>query len=151
MQRLGERGKAVMKNHGRQAARFGVVGVLCAITDFGLFAVLVALDVAVIPANIASFLVANMQGYVLNAKFSFGEGGAHALSARGYLKFFMAYAASLALSTLVVGLLAAPIGPLPAKVIATGLGAILNYLTSAYVVFRRSGENPAEETPPESP
>jgi putative flippase GtrA len=124
--------------HGPRAARFGVVGVLCAITDFSFFAGLVALGAPVIPANVVSFLIANVQGYVLNAKFSFKDGDqAHGLSLRGYVKFFAAYAASLVLSTAAVAILAGPIGPLAAKVVATVFAGLLNYLSSAYLVFRR--------------
>ncbi len=134
-----ERVKTAIGSHGARAARFGVVGVLCTVIDFTLFAGLVALGVPVIPANIVAFLIANVQGYVLNAKFAFKESDSgHVLSVRGYLKFFTAYAASLALSTLVVALLAGPIGPLLAKVVASGLGGLLNYLSSAYLVFRKA-------------
>lgn len=145
-----ERVKSAIGRHGPRAARFGVVGVLCAITDFSLFAGFVALGAPIVPANIVSFLIANVQGYVLNAKFAFKEADrAHPLSIRGYFKFFTAYAASLVLSTAAVGLLAEPIGPILAKVVATALGGLLNYLSSVYLVFRKREDFDAGR-PPES-
>ncbi|MGE0408314.1 MAG: GtrA family protein [Amphiplicatus sp.] len=140
MQALRARGKALIERHAAQAARFGVVGVLCAVTDFGLFFVLVEAGAPPVAANIVSFIAANIQGYALNARFAFrrGEEG-HALSLGGYFKFFTAYAVSLALSTLVVGLLAPRIGPLPAKILATVLAGLWNYLASHFLIFREKG------------
>lgn len=134
--------KAAMRRHGGQLARFGGVGVLCAITDFSLFAVLVALGAPPVPANVGSFLVANVEGYFLNGRVTFG--GLKPLSLKGYSKYFSAYAVSLILSTLIVGALASRVGPLYAKLAATGVAAIWNYLFVALVVFRRPAETPRE-------
>jgi putative flippase GtrA len=126
----------MLRRHGGQVARFGAVGIVCAITDFGLFALLIALGAPPIPANIASFLVANVQGYFLNGRLTF-RGNDQPLSFKGYAKYFSAYSASLALSTVIVGVLSAQLGPLLAKAIATGVSAIWNYAFSALLVFGR--------------
>jgi putative flippase GtrA len=130
--------RTAIRKHGGQLARFSGVGVLCTLTDFALFAAFVALGAAAVPANIASFLVANVIGYVLNGRVTFrgGEG----LSIKGYAKFFGAYSASLVLSTLVVAAFAASLGPILAKIIAAAVAAVWNYVFSALVVFKSAAE-----------
>jgi putative flippase GtrA len=129
--------RRAFSRHSGQLARFGAVGAVCAVTDFGLFALLIALGAPPIPANIGSFLVANGQGYVLNGRLTFRQ-DRESLSLKGYGKFLGAYSASLVLSTVIVGVLSEAIGPLFAKGIATGVAAVWNYALSALVVFRRS-------------
>lgn len=129
--------RAAIRRHGAQLARFGGVGILCAITDFGLFAGFIALGAPPIPANIASFLVANVEGYFLNGRLTFRHEGREPLSPKGYAKYFGAYSASLVLSTVIVGVLAHRIGPLYAKGLATAVAAVWNYAVSALIVFRK--------------
>lgn len=135
--------RAAMRRHGGQLVRFGSVGILCAITDFSLFAALIALGAPPIPANIGSFMVANVEGYILNGALTFRTDESVPLAPKGYAKYFGAYAASLVLSTVIVGVLAGRIGPLYAKALATGVAAIWNYALSALVVFKTAPRDEA--------
>lgn len=138
------------KRHGRRMARFAVAGAFSALTDFGLFALFVSLGAHPAAANIGSFLAANAQSYIVNARLTFREGGAPApLSLGGYRKFLLAHLVSAAFSTAVVVALAAPIGPIWAKVAATWLAAVWNYGASALFVFRpgrQDGAGPGPES-----
>lgn len=119
--------------------RFGGAGVLSAATDFAIFGAALAAGAHPAAANIAAFLVANVQSYVLNARLTFRSGGKPApLSVSAYGKFLFAHAFSLAFSTLIVAWLAPMLGPWPAKLVALIAAAVWNYSAAALFVFREN-------------
>ena len=138
--------------HGGRAARFALVGVLNTIVDVLVYWGLVALSLHPVLANLGAFIVANVQSYFINARFTFSTNGkAAAISPAGYLKYALSHSFSLIASTAIIALAAPRIGALPAKLIAVGLTFFVNYLASAFLVFRPA---PAKETarrhPPET-
>lgn len=128
----------IARGEGRRMIRFGGVGVVNTITDFALFGALIAAGASPAPANIAGFLGANLQSYLLNSRITFRVGGRPAaLSPPGYMKFLAAHAMSLVASTAMVVILADRVGPLPAKAAAVGFTFVWNYAMSAIFVFAR--------------
>ena len=126
-----------LKRHQGRAWRFGAVGVFNTFVDMAAFAVFVALGVSAAPANVLAFLVANLQSYFLNARFTFAENGRRARkTVSGYLKFAFAHSFSLAVSTFAIILLVQKIHPLWAKLAATVFTFVLNYWVSATFVFK---------------
>lgn len=128
--------KTSEETHRVRLLRFGGAGVLSAATDFAVFGAALASGIPATQANIAAFLVANVQSYLLNARLTFRSGGKGApLSFGGYGKFLLAHAFSLGLSTAIIALAAPILGPWPAKFIALGVAAVWNYSASAFFVF----------------
>jgi putative flippase GtrA len=124
--------------HRRRFLRFGGAGALSAITDFVVFGALIAVGWPAAPANVASFLVANVQSYFLNARLTFGDRHRGApVSVLGYGRFFLAHLVSLVGSTALIAAAAPAIGALPAKAIAALLAALWNYAAAATFVFRK--------------
>lgn len=132
---------ARMRRHSGAMMRFGFVGIGNVFTEFAVFNILLQSGVALLAANAAGFLCANLQSYVVNAQITFRENGAAApLSVRSYARFFAAHCLSLAISTAFIVLFADRIGPNPAKLAAVGFGFIANYTMSAVFVFRGGRE-----------
>ena len=133
-----------LRRHSGAMMRFGFVGVGNLLTEFIVFNALMHSGIALLAANAAGFLCANIQSYFVNAHVTFREDGAAAvLSFERYLRFLFAHSLSLAISTAFIALFADAIGPNPAKLAAVGFGFIANYLMSALFVFR-GGRSPRE-------
>lgn len=127
------------RREGKRMMRFGGVGLANTVTDFLVFVSLLTLSVSPLLANVAGFVVANLQSYALNSRITFRVSGAPApVSPAGYGKFLAAHSFSLAISTAILLLLADRIGALPAKGAAMGFTFAWNYTTSALLVFHAS-------------
>jgi len=125
------------RRHGARFLKFGAVGGVNTAIDFAVYAGLILAGFTPWIGNICSFLTANAASYLMNSRFTFrGPEGPARLSPSGYLKFFSAHAMSLLVSTAIVAVLASPIGPLFAKLAAIGVTVVLNYLASAFFVFK---------------
>jgi len=136
-----------MPGHRRRFAVFSGVGVINTGVDFAVFAGLAAFGVHVALANIAAFLIANIGSYFLHTRITFrGAGPAD----RGrYLRFLGGHGVSLGVSTIIVTMLAAPIGAMTAKLIAVTFSLAWNYGVCTLFVFHTPSRNP--KTPAESP
>ena len=123
---------------GARIFRFGAVGVACAVTDFVIFALFLTIGVNPLAANAVAFLLANVQGYVLNATITFRDtDGRQPLSFAGYGRFLGAYLFGLVVSSAVIAALIGVLGPWPAKIAATVAAGFWNYLLTAIFVFAR--------------
>lgn len=122
--------------------KFGGVGVINTAVDFAVFAALLSLTAPVAAAHIGAFLIANICSYCLNARFTFGDrapAGSAFLVIRRYGAFLLGHSATLAATTFLVVLLAAPLGPLLAKLLVIPVGMAVNYLVAARIVFVSGG------------
>lgn len=129
------------RTHRTRIVRFAGAGALSAVTDFAVFAAAGAAGAAPAAANVVSFLAANAQSYVLNARLTFRTGGRPTpLSPSGYGRFFFAHLFSLALSTALVAALAPAFGAWPAKIAAALVAGVWNYAASSRFVFVRPRE-----------
>ena len=126
---------------------FSGVGAINTAVDFAIFAGLAALSLHVAAANVVAFLGANLVSYFLNARLTFADGAPP--SHGRYLRFLGGHGVSLVFSTVIVTILASPIGALMAKLVAVAFSLLWNYGWSARFVFRIHDR--AENFPSESP
>jgi putative flippase GtrA len=121
------------------------------VIDFAVFWVAVQqFDVALIPANIMSWLVAVSNSYVMNSFITFARESNRQLDLRSYAKFLVAGLAGLAINTTVL-IAAVELMPLfiadpvlqlaAAKALAILAAFLVNFSLSYLVVFRKNGSN----------
>lgn len=134
-----------MKNKG-QIARFGLVGGANTAIDFGILFILKAVGLPVITANIISTSIAFCFSFVANKKFTFKTSGTNVR--RELLLFVLVTLFGLwVLQSLVISATLAAIDAsglhmsenialFAAKIIATIVSLVWNYLLYAKVVFR---------------
>ena len=132
-----------------KAASFAAVGVVNSLIDFCVFWVLVQhFGVALIPANVTSWLVAITNSYVLNSRVTFARESGGQLRWRAYGTFIGAGIAGLLVNTatLLVAVsmmprfIADPVLQLAAaKLCAIMASFVVNFSLSNFVVFRRRG------------
>lgn len=121
------------------AARFAAVGLIGVAVDLLVFGALYGLGAALSTAHAASFCVATVSNYCLNACWAFADGPSsrRALSSDLYLRFFTVCLLALAVRG---GVLAGASGvfgmpPQLAILYAIGAAAIISYLGAAFYVF----------------
>ncbi len=130
-----------------KAASFAAVGAINAVIDFAVFWVAVQqFDVALIPANVMSWLVAVSNSYVMNSFITFARESNRQLSLWAYLKFLSAGLAGLVINTTVL-VVAVELTPhviddpvlqlAVAKVLAIMAAFLVNFSLSYLLVFRR--------------
>ena len=125
-----------LKRHGGQLAMFSLVGVFNTAVDFVVFAAGVFFGIAPIFANLLAFCVANPNSYFVNSRVTFRQGTRPApMSLSSYGKFLVAHLLSLVISTSMVAIFSAQIGPLLAKSSAIILTLFVNYTASAFLVY----------------
>lgn len=115
--------------------RFAAVGVLNTAIDYAVFAALVTFaGFHPAPANVIGYSAGLLNSFALNRSWTFAATDGH--GGRQFARFLGVNLASLALGTAVVTVLAPVLGPLAAKLVATGFTLITNYALSARLVFR---------------
>lgn len=117
-----------------QVLRFVLVGAGTAVADYGIYRLLLALDVPVTPAKAAGFVVGTTLSYLVNRAWTF-EAKHHAVG-----RFLAVYAVTLVANLLVnAGALAVLSGAAGAITIAwllaQAVASALNFLGMRYVVF----------------
>jgi len=124
----------------RKAGRFAVVGVGNTLVDFAVFTLLAqALGVSVYLSQAAGYSAGTLNSYVLNRSWTFRAGGRFFSPA--LVKFLALSLAMLAFSTGIL-YLAYDLGGLPklaAKIVATGVTMVVNFLASRFWVFGQDG------------
>lgn len=124
-----------------QLLRFGLVGVFCALLDYGTYQGLRALGMAAVPwedvARALSFIVGTTTAYLLNKRFTFDvTGGAKQLS--GFVLLYgTTFAVAVGVNRLMLLLLPNESWePTVAWVISQGTATMINFVMLRYVVFR---------------
>ncbi|MEM0928864.1 MAG: GtrA family protein [Pseudomonadota bacterium] len=126
------------KNERIQIIKFGIVGFGNTLTDILIYAFLVSCGLSFVLSNLAAFIIANVQSYVVNASFTFSDNGKPAqMSLGNYAKYLFGHSASLLVGTLIIAALISWLGPITAKLVATLVGFVLNYLVSTNLIFAR--------------
>lgn len=115
-------------------ARFGITGGINTGVDLAVFSALVfGLGVPAVPANLAAFGVALCGSYLLNRYWVFATRGT------GVGRFVASNLFTALLATAVLwGMMRLGLPVLAAKVLATGLSMVVNYLLMSRLVFRGS-------------
>lgn len=120
--------------------RFGIVGAVGFIVDaLVLSAILAVHPSAVLAARVPSFLVAATVTWWLHRGFTFAHVGPQGSWLRQWCAFVVTNGAGNALNVMLYGVLATAGGlrPLTALAIASIAAAVVNYLSSRHLVFRR--------------
>lgn len=118
---------------------FGVVGAINTAVDLCVFLLgYYLLSLAIVPANVFSWVVAVSCSYLLNSTITFSIDSRRALSVRKYLTFVLAQLAGFAANTLTVVIASHFMAVLFGKVLAIGASFIVNFSLSHFVVFRRT-------------
>jgi putative flippase GtrA len=135
-----------------KAASFAAVGVLNSLIDFFVFWTAVhQFDLAIIPANVLSWVVAVSNSYVMNSFITFARESNRELRWRSYLTFLGAGVAGLVVNTTVLvaavelmpRLLDNPTQQLAAAKGCAILAAFLvNFSLSHFLVFKRKDSAP---------
>jgi putative flippase GtrA len=119
-----------------RVVKFGAVGIANTAADVAVFSGLLLAGTPAVPANLVSYSSGIGLSFVLNRAWTFHD--RHRRHPWTQLMLFIAGSVTgLALSTLVVGLLAGAWGPLSAKAVSVGATFAWNYLFSSLIVFRR--------------
>ena len=138
--------KQSLKRHGGRIALFGLVGVFNTAVDFVVFATGVYFGIAPVFANLIAFCIANPNSYFVNSRVTFRQGARPApLSFSSYGKFLAAHLLSLIISTSMVAVFSAQIGPLLAKSSAIILTLFVNYSASAFLVYPDRDSNTRDQ------
>jgi putative flippase GtrA len=128
----------------RKALSFGLIGVANTAVDFGVFMFGVkVLGLALVPANVLSWLIAISGSYVMNSFITFAEESGRRLTRRGYATFvasgIVGVIANTATLVVAASLLESiiPGANVPiAKLLAIGVSFVVNFSMSHFVVFR---------------
>jgi putative flippase GtrA len=128
----------------RKAISFGLIGVVNTAVDFGVFMFGVkVLGLALVPANVLSWLIAISGSYVMNSFITFAAESGRRLTRRGYATFvasgIVGAIANTATLVVAASLLESiiPGANVPiAKLLAIGVSFVVNFSMSHFVVFR---------------
>jgi putative flippase GtrA len=127
----------------RKAISFALIGVVNTAVDFGVFMFGInVLGLAIVPANVLSWLIAIAGSYVMNSFITFAAESGRRLTWRDYGTFVASGTVGLVANTATVvvaaSLMASFIAdPRPiAKLLAIGVSFVVNFSMSHFVVFR---------------
>lgn len=114
--------------------RFAGVGLVTTVLDIVMFAALSAVDVPPASANIVSYSCGIALSYALNRRWTFGNDA----SLSQALKFVLATASGMVLSTLLLIVLTKIMPPMTAKIVTLPAVFLWNYHSTRQWVFRES-------------
>jgi putative flippase GtrA len=122
-----------------KAVSFALVGVVNSAVDFAVFSLCYyALDLPILVANTAAWVVAVSGSYVMNSTVTFARESGRRLHLGGYIGFaasqVMGFLANTATVWCLVELAGAPAWA--GKIAAIGVSFIVNFSLSHFVVFR---------------
>jgi putative flippase GtrA len=133
-----------------KAMSFALVGLVNLAVDFSVFSIAYFyLGLSIITANVIAWSVAVTGSYVMNSLITFAEESGRQLRVKDYASFALSQIGGLVANTLTIfvasyfiaALLHAPrdaaVPVLLAKVMAIGVGFLVNFSLSHFIVFRR--------------
>jgi putative flippase GtrA len=127
----------------RRFGRFLVVGLGGTLIDFGLLALLTGIGVPTLLANTLSFSAGACSNFTWNRLWTFAEARRRPWGVQ-LVQFLAVSAVGLAINDAIVMMLQTPLGNLlghpaqgylPAKVVATGVAVVWNFLANRYWTF----------------
>lgn len=125
-----------------QISRFLIVGGMNTLVDFAVYSFLVLLIGGnPSPSNVISYSCGAAFSFVLNRTWTF-KSDRYARTKLHQAKLFaLATLVGLSVSTLIVWVLAEPVGAIPAKIASVGITTVVNFMMSKYIVFRSAEGN----------
>lgn len=126
--------------HPRRFTKFCTAGLLSAVIDFGILAILVEVfDVAILPANAISFCLAATNSYFINKYWTFNDLSRE--HAKQFSKFFLISTIGLGLNSLLMWIAVSfGIWYFAAKAVIVVIVAFWNYFANHIWTFNRSTE-----------
>lgn len=116
---------------------FGIIGVANAIIDFGVFSIAYqALEVPIVPANVAAWMVAVSCSYVMNTMITFRAESGRVLRRKDYLVFAASGVLGMIANTATLLVLSNVMPVYAAKIGAIFTAFVVNFAMSHFVVFR---------------
>jgi putative flippase GtrA len=116
---------------------FGIIGVANAIIDFGVFSIAYqALNVPIVPANVAAWMVAVSCSYVMNTMITFRAESGRMLRWKDYFVFAASGFLGMIANTATLLVLSKVMPVYAAKICAIFTAFIVNFTMSHFVVFR---------------
>jgi len=116
---------------------FASIGVVNVVVDVSVFTILIeVLNLALIPSNILSWVVAVTGSYMMNTKITFGRETGGLLSVGHYLRFAASGILGVAVGTTVLVVLSHHTTIPVAKLASIAAGFLCNFCMSNFVVFR---------------
>lgn len=122
-----------------QLARFVLIGVFCALVDFGVYQLLLHVGLWVHLAKAVSFVAGTTTAYFLNRRFTFAAGRTDGAGQIGgfALLYTVTFFVNVGTNALLLALLPATRWEIPlAWVIAQGTATTINFVMLRTVVFR---------------
>lgn len=131
-----------------QVARFLAVGGVTAALDFGVYRILLLLDVSITPAKACGFVIGTGVSYLLNRAWTFGAQG-HAP-----IRFLLLYTVTLVVNVVVNAAAVAGLDGVAGRItlawlVAQAVASAMNFIGMQRYVFARrtpAGVAPAEGT-----
>ena len=125
-----------IKWHEHKLVRFGLVGLLATIIDFGVLNLFLILHTSLILAASTGYLMGFFTSYILNGYWTFKE----KKNWRNLGKFIVVNIFSLIFTNvIVVGIASFGVNPNEAKIVAVFVIFFWNYLMNKYWVFAPTG------------
>lgn len=138
---------ALIRSHPRRIATFVGIGVINTTIDILAFACLYGLvGLDVISSNVAAFLIALTNSYVMNRLITFADRRGTGYAPAGLARFIIVAVAAMSVSTAIVYLISMFTHPLIGKLIATAASTTINY-TGCYWFAFAGGSNARPRTP----
>jgi putative flippase GtrA len=126
-----------------KAVNFALVGFINSCVDFGVFSLAhLHFGWPIITANVAAWLVAVTGSYTMNSLTTFAAESGRQLRLKDYTKFALSQTGGLITNTSAVFALSYFLPVLLAKALAVGVGFLVNFSLSHFVVFRRQSHRP---------
>lgn len=121
----------------QKAIRFGLVGLLNTLIDVATFALLIALSLPALAANVGAWLVAISASYAMNSRWSF-ERDQQLREGWSILRFVgLGALVSLGISSGAILALAPVVGLWPAKILGVAVAAVLNFIAARWSIENR--------------
>ncbi len=121
---------------------FGAIGVANAAIDFGVFSIAYqVLNIAIVPANVMSWMVAVSCSYVMNTMITFRAESGRVLRWKDYSVFAASGILGMITNTATLLLLSKVMPIYAAKICAIFTAFVVNFAMSHFVVFRAKPRN----------
>ena len=136
--RAGSPGRAVIA----KAVSFAMVGLVNLVVDFGIFSfAYFYLALPILVANVIAWCVAVSGSYVMNSMTTFASESGRRLRIKDYGNFVVSQIGGLITSSTVLLVASYFVPVILAKLLAIGVGFLVNFSLSHFFVFRRHAKS----------
>lgn len=117
--------------------KFSIVGAINTVVDFGVFSLLISNGCSILLSQTISYSCGMLNSFIMNRSWTFKENKKNEYTEP--LKYLVANVTTLILVSMLLLLFINQVNlpVLVAKVVCTGIGMIINFLSSKFWVFQR--------------